>query len=63
MSQVNLVFRILSYYMNYSKYLRDQYKPRMVWERSISGYVAVLFHLIFGMKQIKFKKMKYTTHQ
>jgi hypothetical protein len=33
-------------YINHSQYLGDQYKPRMVWERSISGYVAVLFQIL-----------------
>jgi hypothetical protein len=30
-------------YINHPKYLGDRFKPRMVWERSISRYVAVLF--------------------
>jgi len=33
-------------YINHSKYLGDRFKPRMAWERSISGYVAVLFQIL-----------------
>jgi hypothetical protein len=45
-------------YINHSKYLGDQFKSRMALERSISGYVAVLFQIsgvqFFRMKQRKF---------
>ena len=27
-------------FINHSKYSGDRYKPRMAWERSISGFVA-----------------------
>ena len=33
-------------YINHSKHFRDWFKPRAVWERSISRYLAVLFQIL-----------------